>query len=63
MYKVLKVKLSYKGLTKSLPFKNEVDDIEKYRKELIIKHEGLIESLSDGETKPKILIDYEEIGN
>lgn len=63
MYNILKVRLSFKGLTKTLPHKSEVEDIEEYRKELGIKHSELIKSFKDEDVKPRILIDYEERGN
>lgn len=63
MYNILKVRLSFKGLTKTLPHKSEVEDVEEYRKELIVKHSELIKSFKDEDIKPKILINYEERAN
>ena len=62
-YKLLRVRINYKGLYKNIKFKEYVEDIEAYRKELKEEHKGYINSLIDkfSTTKPMILIDYEEI--
>ena len=62
-YKILRVRINYKGLYKNIKFKNYVDDIEAYRKEIKKDNKGYIDSLTDkfSSIKPMILIDYEEI--
>lgn len=58
--RILDAKLSYKGERQKVEFKEEVEDIDLYREELLSKNIHMVDIDEYSEEKPMIYFTYEE---